>query len=160
LSGITLGRFTLNDIPSNLMVGTKGAYASASFSGTIGEGVLRRFNTVYDYSRSAMILEPDGDFPKPFPARKTFGATLLSDGPNYTQFTVTGVRKASPAEAAGLMKDDVIVAADGKPAAEMRLTDLRKIFADEGARHVLSIERSGDSVTIDVAVTLVPIDEN
>ena len=37
----------LDDIPSNLMVGSKGAYASESFSGTLGEGVLRRFNTVY-----------------------------------------------------------------------------------------------------------------
>ena len=160
LGGITLGTFTLNDIPSNLMVGMKGAYASTSFSGTIGEGVLHRFNTVYDYSRSAMILQPNAEFSKPFPARKTFGATLLSDGPSYTQFTVTGVRKASPAEAAGLRKDDAIVAADGRPAAELRLVDLRKILADEGAHHVLSIERSGENVTIDVVVTLVPIDEN
>lgn len=160
LGGITLGTFSLKDIPSNLMVGTKGAYASGSFSGTIGEGVLHRFNTIYDYSRSAMILEPNAEFEKAFPARKTFGATLLSDGPNYTEFTITGVRKASPAEAAGLKKDDVIVAADGKPAAELRLADLRKLFADEGSHHVLSITRSGESVTIDVAVTLVPLDEN
>jgi S1-C subfamily serine protease len=142
------------------MVGTKGAYASTGFSGTIGEGVLHRFNTVYDYSRSAMILEPNAEHAKPFPARKTFGATFLSDGPTYTRFTVTGVRKASPAEAAGLRKDDVVVAADGKPAAEMRLADLRKIITDEGAHHVLSIERSGEPVSIDVVVTLVPIDEN
>src|SRR4029077_8088182 len=100
------------DVPCNLMVGTKGAYASESFSGTIGEGVLHRFNTVYDYSRSTMVLEPNADFAKPFPARKTFGATLLSDGPEYTRFTVTGVRKDSPAEAAGLRKDDLIVAAE------------------------------------------------
>lgn len=160
LAGLTLGEVMLNDIPCNLMVGTKGAYASTSFSGTIGEGVLHRFNTVYDYSRSALILEPNAEHAKPFPARKTFGATFLSDGPTYTRFTVTGVRKASPAEAAGLKKDDVVVAADGKPAAEMRLADLRKIITDEGAHHILSIERSGEPVSIDVVVTLVPIDEN
>jgi hypothetical protein len=160
LAGITLGGIALKDIPCNLMVGTKGAYASTGFSGTIGEGVLHRFNTIYDYSRSAMILEPNAEYAKPFPPRKTFGTTFLSDGAGYTRFTVTGVRKASPAEAAGLKKDDVIVAADGKPAAEMRLADLRKIVTDEGARHVLSIERNGDPVSIDVVVALVPIDEN
>ena len=115
LAGLTLGGVTLKDIPCNLMVGTKGAYASTSFSGTIGEGVLHRFNTVYDYSRSVMILEANAESAKPFPARKTFGATFLSDGPSYTRFTVTGVRKASPAETAGLRKDDLVVAADGKP---------------------------------------------
>jgi aspartyl protease/PDZ domain-containing protein len=160
LSGLTLGGATLKDIPCNLMVGTKGAYASTSFSGTIGEGVLHRFNTVYDYSRSAVILEPNAEHAKPFPARKTFGATFLSDGPDYTRFTVTGVRKASPAEAAGLKKDDVVVAADGKAASEMRLADVRKIITDEGAHHVLTIDRGGESVTIDLLVTLVPIDEN
>ena len=160
LGGITLGAFALKDIPSNLMVGTKGAYASESFSGTIGEGVLHRFNTVYDYSRSVMILEPNAEFEKPFPGRKTFGATFLSDGPGYTRFTVTGVRKASPAEAAGLKKDDVIVAVDGKAAAGLRLVDIRKLFTDEGARHVLTIQRGDDNVAIDVAVTLIPLDEN
>ena len=34
------------------------------------------------------------------------------------------------------------------------------IVTDEGARHVLSIERNGDPVSIDVVVALVPIDEN
>jgi hypothetical protein len=159
LGGITLGTFTLQDIPSNLMVGAKGAYASASFSGTIGEGVLHRFNTVYDYSRSVMTLQPNAAFEQPFPARKTFGATFLSDGPDYTRFTVTGVRKESPAEAAGLKKDDVVVAADEKPASALRLADIRKLIADEGAHHVLTIQRGDEKVAIDFTVSLISIEE-
>jgi hypothetical protein len=160
LGTISLGSFTLKDIPSNLMVGSKGAYASESFSGVVGEGILHRFNAVYDYARNVMILEPNGEFEKPFPGRKTFGATLLSDGADYTTFKVTGVRKDSPAEAAGLKKDDVIVSADGKAAAELRLADLRKLFADEGAHHVLAVTRDGQPVTIEFTVTLVSLDES
>jgi membrane-associated protease RseP (regulator of RpoE activity) len=160
LGSITLGPFTLEDIPSNLMVGTKGAYASEKFSGTLGEGVLRRFTTVYDYSRSVMILEPNAAFGKPFPGRKTFGATLLSDGPAYTQITVTGVRKASPAEAAGLRKGDVILVADGVPATELRLADVRRLLADEGASHTLTLGRGDERLALEFSVTLVSLDEN
>jgi hypothetical protein len=160
LRGVSLGPFTLTEIPSNLMVGSTGAYASGAFSGTIGEGVLHRFNTVYDYARGVMILEPNTEFEKPFPPRRTFGATLLSDGPDYTRFTVTGVRKESPAAAAGLMKGDVILAVDGRPAPDLRLVDLRKLLADEGAHRILHIQRGDQKLAIEADVTLVSLDEN
>ncbi len=159
LASLTLGEFRLEDIPSNLMVGTKGGYASTSFSGTIGEGVLHRFNGIYDYSRNVLILEPNDEFKRPFPGRKTFGATFLSDGPDYRRFTVTGVRKGSPAEAAGFKKDDVVVAADGKPAVELRLADLRKLIADEGVKHVFTMQRGDAAVTLDPTVTLISLDD-
>jgi hypothetical protein len=160
LSGLTLGPFALQDIPSNLMVGTKGAYASEKFSGTVGEGVLRRFNTIYNYSQSVMILEPNAEFGKPFPGRKTFGATFLSGGADYTEFTVTGVRKDSPAEAAGLKKGDIVVAADGVPAAKLRLADIRKLFTDEGAHRALTLKRGDETVAVEFTVTLISLDEN
>jgi hypothetical protein len=160
ISAITLGGFTVSDVPINLMMGTTGAYASLSFSGTIGEGVLRRFKTIYDYSRRVMVLEPNADFGTPFAGRKTFGATFLADGSDYTVFTVTGVRKASPAEAAGLETGDVVVALDGRPAKEFRLADLRRALSADGTRHVLGIRRSGgDSIEIQVMVTLISLDE-
>jgi hypothetical protein len=160
LGGVTLGSFTLKDVPSNLMVGTKGSYASSSFSGVVGEGVLHRFNTVYDYSRNVMILEPNAGFDTPFPARKTFGATFLSGGTDYTRFMVTGVRKDSPAEAAGLKKDDVILAIDGAFAARLRLADVRKLFTEDGAHRVIEIQRGDDTIKVDTTVKLVSLDEN
>jgi hypothetical protein len=159
LGGITLGTYQLKDIPSNLMVGTKGSYASRSFSGTIGEGVLHRFNAVYDYARDVMILEPNAGFDTPFPPRKTFGATLLSDGTDYTRFTITGVRKDSPAASAGLKKDDVIVAIDGAPAGKLRLADVRKLLNADGAHRVLDIKRGEEMLTIETTITLISLDD-
>jgi len=159
LGTVSLGTFTLRNIPSNLMVGSKGAYASESFSGTLGQGVLHRFNTVYDYSRSLMILQPNAEFDKPFPPRRTFGATFLSDGADYTHFTITGVRKDSPAEAAGFKKDDVVTAVDGNAASDLRLYDLRKVFADEGSHHAIVLQRGDETLTIELDVKLVSLDE-
>jgi hypothetical protein len=161
ISAITLGGFTVSDVPINLMVGTTGGYASESFSGTIGEGVLRRFKTIYDYSRRVMILEPNADFGTPFAGRKTFGATFLSDGPDYTVFKITGIRKDSPAAASGLKTGDVVVALDGRPAKDFRLADLRRALSADGSRHVLGIRRTGgDLIEIEVTVTLISLDES
>jgi hypothetical protein len=159
LQSVSLGPFELKDIPSNLMVNTKGAYASECFSGVIGEGVLHRFNTIYDYSKNVMILEPNAELDKPFPPRKTFGATFLSGGPDYTVFTVTGVRKDSPAEAAGLKKDDVVLAIDEAPAGTLRLADVRKQLGEDGTHHRLKVQRGDDTITIDATVSLVTLDE-
>jgi predicted metalloprotease with PDZ domain len=160
LQSVALGPFELRDIPTNLMLNAKGAYASESFSGTIGEGVLRRFNAIVDYTNSVMILEPNAELAKPFPARKTFGATFLSGGADYTQFTVTGIRKDSPAEAAGLKKDDVILAIDATPAAQLRLADVRKLLTEDGAHRALKIRRGEQTITRDANVSLVTLDEN
>jgi membrane-associated protease RseP (regulator of RpoE activity) len=160
LQAFTLGRTTLAQVPTNLMVATRGGYASTHFNGVVGEGVLKRFTTVYDYSRGTMTITPNADFAGPFKPRRTFGATFLSDGPDYTVFKVTGIRKDSPADSAGLKTGDIVVAVDDKPAAQLRLAALRALLADEGSHHALDVKR-GDAapIRIDVIVRLMSIDE-
>jgi len=161
LGSLALGTFVLSEIPVNLQLGTKGFYARASFSGTIGEGILKRFTTTYDYSRRLMVLEPNGEFAKPFPPRKTFGMTLVSDGPLFKSFKVSGVRKNSPAEAAGLQKGDLIESLDGKPATALRLADLRKAFSEEGSEHVVEITRGSEPKrSVAVTITMVSIEDS
>jgi hypothetical protein len=159
LSSLTLGPYTLENIPNNLMVAKTGGYATESWSGTIGEGVLRRFNTIYDYARSVMILEPSVEFGTPFKGRKTFGVTFLSEGADYTIFRVTGVRKDSPAEAAGFKKDDIVTTVDDRPAAELHLADLRQMLTTDGAKHTLTVKRGDDTVMLAFVVTLLSLDD-
>lgn len=159
LERVGLAGLELTDIPMNLMVAKTGAYGSESFSGTIGEGILRRFKTTYDYPNRTIYLEPNGAFKTPFPNRKTFGATYLSEGADFTVFKVTGVRKDSAAEAAGLKTGDVITAVDGKPSREMRLADIRKISLDDGSRHVLEVKRGEETLRLDATMTLVSLDD-
>ena len=136
------------------MVQTTGAYASAHYAGVLGQGVLQRFNHVYDYGRSTMILEPRGDPAQPFPPRRSFGVTLLAGGPDYTTFTVTGVTPKTPAEGAGLKKGDVLTAVDGKPASELRLADVRRLLLEDGAHRVLEVRRGEETVTLDFTVAV------
>ena len=154
IATLGFGPFEVSDVPATLMVGTTGAYASKWYAGVLGQGLLERFNHVYDYARSTMILEPRGDPKAPFPRRKGFGATFLSDGPDYTIFTVTAVTPGSPADKAGLEKGDVVTAVDGKPASELRLADVRRLFLEDGAHRVVDLRRGEEAVKLDFTVTV------
>ena len=143
LKSLRLGNTLVREIPVNLQQGSSGMYASTSFSGTIGERILRRFTTTYDYPHSAIVLEPNAEYARPFTPRMTFGMTLLADGPGYRSFKVSGVGKDSPAASAGFRAGDAIVALDGQPAAKLRLADIRAALAEDGARHTVDVAREG-----------------
>jgi hypothetical protein len=50
---------------------TKGVTATATYDGTIGGDILRRFTVLLDYPRQQMILEPNANFAAPFETDKS-----------------------------------------------------------------------------------------
>lgn len=152
LAGFTLGSVELKDLPATLMVQKTGAYAHKSYAGVFGQGILQRFDAVYDYRGRVLVLTPRGDAAAPFTARRSFGVTFLSGGPDYTIFTVTAVTAGTPAEAAGLKKGDVVTAVDGNPARELSLHDVRQSLLEDGAHRVLEVLRGEETVTLDFTV--------
>jgi hypothetical protein len=155
---LALGPLEVSDIPINMSVNTKGAYASANFSGTVGESIFRRYHVFLDYARSRVIYEPTSEAAKPFPERRTFGLTVLASGADLHTFTVTAVRPGSPAEQAGFKKGDVITAWDTHPAAEFTLGQLRIWLSHEGERHQLQVARAGGHLTLPIEIQLVSLD--
>jgi hypothetical protein len=147
LQTISVGGVSVHEVPVNLQQGTTGAYASPSFSGTIGQRLLSHYNTTYDYTGSSIYFAPNRATPTPFPPRTTFGLTVMSEGPDYVRFNVTGVRKGSPADSLGFQKGDVIAAVDGKPAAGWHVAEVRAALAEAGARRTVLVQRTGAADT-------------
>lgn len=158
IDSLWLGGMEVQGIPVSFSANTSGAYASAAFAGTIGEGIFNRFHMYIDYPRRRVILEATAKSNEPFPERRTFGATLLAGGPDLRTFTVSGVRAGSPAEAAGLRQNDVIVGLDARSAQQLTLGELREILTQEGRRRVIRVRRGGQTLTITTNVTLVSLD--
>jgi len=134
---------TARDVPVNLQQGTTGAYASPSFSGTVGQHLLRRYTTTYDYAHALLRFTPNADAATPFAPRTTAGLSILADGSDYTTFTVAGVQRDSPPAHAGIQKGDVIVSIDGRPASGWRLMALKDALAKDGTAHELVLRREG-----------------
>jgi hypothetical protein len=158
LQRLTIGGLTVSNVPVNMSVNTTGAYASANFSGTVGESIYSRYHCYLDYSNDRIILEPTPEANEPFPGRETYGLTLLASGADLHTYTVAAVRAGSPAEADGFQKGDVISGEDGKSAADFTLGDLRESLAHAGPHHELEVQRGGSRRTSEVDVRLVSIE--
>ena len=158
LQRLSIGHLTVNNVPVNMSVNTKGAYASTNFSGTVGESIYSRYHCYLEYSNYRVILEPTPEAKKPFPERETYGLTLLASGADLRTYTVAAVRPGSPAEADGFQKGDLISAEDGKKASEFTLRELRESLINEGQHHAFEVQRSGERWTTNVDVRLVSIE--
>ncbi len=143
LQELRVGPIAMRNVPVNLQQGTSGAYARASFAGTVGQRVQSRFVNTWDYGRSTLWLAPGRDAARPFAPRTTFGLSWLADGADFTTFTVSALRKDSPAAAAGFATGDTLVALDDRPAAGLTLAQVQAALRADGAAHTADVRRAG-----------------
>jgi predicted aspartyl protease len=61
-----LGGYTLKDVPTSFPDASAGTAGIGGRQGNLGDGALRRFKIIYDYSRKRMIVEPNRFLNEPF----------------------------------------------------------------------------------------------
>jgi hypothetical protein len=141
---LRLGDVTI-DHPLTLISTDKGgAGASPAFPNNVGGGVLKRFVVTLDYDHDTMYLKP---IEGPVADLDTFDRAGFWINEVDGGFKIVDVTKNSPAEEAGLAKDDVITAVNGTPATSLKLYDVRQMLRDEppGTAVMLSLKRGGDT---------------
>jgi len=79
------------------------------------------------------------------------GMLLAAWDAKFDRVRIAEVIVDSPAGQAGVMKDDELLAVDGKPVGGVRLDDLRTIFLTAGVPHTITIARNGK--TMEMAFT-------
>jgi hypothetical protein len=93
-------------------------------AGTVGVGLLSRFNLVFDYARHRVILEPTARTQAPM-RYDASGMMLTSVAPDFRTIEVLAVDPGSSAAAAGIHPGDTLITVDGRPAAQIGLVGLR-----------------------------------
>jgi len=142
LPRLQLGHFTLTEPVVHFAQDRKGAFANSDFSGVIGGELLCRFKVIFDYAHKRMILEPNANLADRFEYDMS-GIRLRAVGPDFNR-QVSGVVENSPASEAGIRAGDVISAIDGRPATEFSLSELAKMFSQEGKEYLLDIIRGAE----------------
>jgi len=137
---IRLGSFQLENSVAKFSRATRGDDASASYDGLIGGDILRRFKVVFDYSRRRMILEPNAQFSEPYEVDIS-GLDIATEGEDFSVVVVNEVEKGSPGAEAGIQDEDAITAIDGRPTKEFTITQIRKMFRQDGKEFLISIKR-------------------
>lgn len=114
-----------------LSTASGGAFAEGGYAGAIGYGALRRFDLVLDYPHEQLFLEPSAAAGEPdVHDRAGLWIERADKG-----FELVEVVPGGPGAQAGLNKGDVVVAVDGVPVADLKLSVLRdRLRAAPGTR--------------------------
>ncbi len=126
-----------------LSTSTAGSDAVAELAGNIGGGVLKRFVATFDYEHTTMYLKPVAGTVADL---DTFDRSGLWINKDAQGFKVVDVTEKAPGAQAGLAKDDIITAVNGKPATSIALPDLRKMLRNEAPGKVVTfaVKDKGD----------------
>ncbi|MEJ7624847.1 MAG: aspartyl protease family protein [Pyrinomonadaceae bacterium] len=149
VKNIALGRFTLENPVARFSQATRGDYASAKYDGLIGGEILRRFRTIFDYSRKRMILEPNALVFGPFEIDMS-GMKLVADGDDLSVVLVDDVKPKTPAAETGVSGGDIITAIDNRPVKEFTLEQIREMFRQDGREYLLKMKRDGAEVQVKI----------
>lgn len=120
---LKLGGVAMADPVVALADATAGAFAKEGAAGNVGQGFLKRFDLVFDYSRKTIWFERNAAWAEPdrfsmvglLPERDLSGRIRL-------------VYPGSPAEEAGLKAGDLILAVDGRPFKDLTREELRDLM--------------------------------
>ena len=124
-----------------------GALASDQFAGIIGSDILHRFRVIFDYPGKRMFLEKNAGFDRPF-EYDMIGLRLIAVGEKLDAIRIFHVADKTPAQAAGLLAGDEILAIDGRKASEFNWETLRAYFQQPGKEVRLEIARGGKALTV------------
>ncbi|WHZ19340.1 MAG: hypothetical protein OJF55_001489 [Rhodanobacteraceae bacterium] len=148
---LAIGPVKIQGVVTALSLQEKGSFASPSYQGNIGGGILKRFVVTFDYPNHMMYLKP---LPGPVVDVDTYDRSGMWINAVKAGMQVMDVTAHGPAEQAGIEAGDVITAVDGKPAASIPVYELRRMLRDEapGTRVRFTVRRG--KVERSVSVTL------
>lgn len=115
--------------------------------GNIGGELLRRFRVTINYPQGYMTMKPDKKALKEPFEHDMSGMDLRAKGDNFNDYYIDRVVEDSPAERAGLLKDDKIMYINNAAAKMLNMTEIYKLLQrKEGKEINLIVSRNGGLV--------------
>ena len=103
---VQIGRYKFRNVPTYLYSDEYNVTSYPVVGGLLGNDLLRRFNLIVNYPKRQIYLSPNSHFTDQFDYTYVGMATYYING----LIIVDDVIKGSPADKAGILKDDIIVA--------------------------------------------------
>lgn len=105
-------------------------------NGNLGNQVLKRFEIVFDYGRSALYLKPSSAYKERF-EHDMSGMEFVITGPDYKRLIVSRVEPDSPAETDGIEAGDEILSINLKPVKDYTVEEIDNLFKSGNDRSFL-----------------------
>lgn len=156
ISSLHLGKYTLHNVIASFpdYEDVASRVFSINRNGNMGIAILKRFNVVFDYGRSAMYIRPAGSLKETF-EHDMAGMEISTFGENYDRLIITRIEPSSAAEEAELVKGDEIISINFKPVSEIGLSEIENMFRSRNKRSfVLEVQAKHSKDTERVILTL------
>ena len=106
LKQVRFGPYRFRNVPGYIFDDEYNITSYPYLGGLIGNDLLRRFNLIINYEKKEIHLKPNSHFRDEFDYSYTGLGMYLVDG----RIKIVDVMKGSPAEKAGLLPDDIVMA--------------------------------------------------
>ncbi|VAW19184.1 hypothetical protein MNBD_BACTEROID01-1068 [hydrothermal vent metagenome] len=115
-------------------------------NGTLGAEILRRFTVTIDYRNKRLTLHPTSKIKDPFNYNMS-GMEVINPIPGLPIFTVTNIRKDSPAFFAGIKEDDQILSVNHLRRMSLSLNDIHLLFQSKEDKKIkIRVLRDGEEI--------------
>jgi hypothetical protein len=137
---LKLGPYKFRNVPINVFEDINNVTSYPHLGGLIGNDLLRRFNVIINYEAKDFHLKPNSHYTDGFDYSYSGIELYYVNG----LILIGDVAKDSPAEKAGLMEGDVVVAVNKNFSQNM--TQYKMAMQDPGENIKLIIQRGGELV--------------
>jgi Aspartyl protease/PDZ domain len=137
---IEVGPYSIKNPPITFAQDVEGLMAAKDYAGLIGTEFLERFTVVFDSPGKRILLTPNRDYETPAVYDQS-GLRIRAEGPGFHRFVVRRILLQSPAAASGIESGDIIESVDNHSAAELTLTELRRMLCRPNGRYTIGIKR-------------------
>lgn len=141
-----LGPYRFRNVPVYVFDDTYNVTSYPYLGGLIGNDLLRRFNVILNYEKRDIHLLPNSHFSDPFDYSYSGIELYYVDG----QVIIGDVAKGSPAEAAGLKEEDVVLGIN--KTFNQSLQHYKVALQTPGERIKIVIKRDGELMEFDFKV--------
>jgi hypothetical protein len=152
VSNMAIGKYNIKDIITSFPIDDPSFKTSIARDGSVGMGILKRFDIIFDYQNKVMYLKPNLNLKQPFEHDMT-GISYHADGKDFEHLIVEKVDVGSVAHEMGIQADDEIVSINFKPVSKMTMQQIDDLLKSRDGRTIL-LELYRDKATERVLLTL------
>ncbi|MDE3124655.1 MAG: aspartyl protease family protein [Bacteroidota bacterium] len=143
---IKIGPYQFRRVPLLIFSDDYNITSYPFLGGILGNDIMRRFNTVFNYAEKSIYIVPNHHFFDPFDYSYTGLGIYWVDG----AVKVIDVMPGSPGDKAGFLPDDIIVAMNN--VFTQNIQTFKNLLQNAGSRVKVIVQRNGTLETLDLKI--------
>ena len=104
-------------------------------NGSLGSEILRRFRVVIDYPHHQITLTPNRYYKQFFKVNRS-GIDIVAPIPGFPYYSISSIRKNSPAHSAGLKPGDILFSINNKGTSHMKMENIYNYFDNKPGKKI------------------------